>query len=163
MTTPEAITAAGVLQDFAAVMGLVAANGFFVASEFALVSVRKSRIDEMAASGVAGAKGVKDAVHNLDRYIAGTQVGITIASLALGWVGEPALVPLVEPAVAWVGFGGSAAAIHGTAVAVAFSLITFLHVVLGELVPKSLALQKPEGVSLWVARPLRLAVFLFSP
>lgn len=163
MANPEAITAAGILQDFAAVAGLVAANGFFVASEFALVSVRKSRIDEMEASGVSGAKAVKDAVKNLDRYIAGTQVGITIASLALGWVGEPALVPLVEPAVAWIGLGGSAAAIHGTAIAIAFSLITFLHVVLGELVPKSLALQKPEGVSLWVARPLWLTVTLFQP
>jgi putative hemolysin len=163
MATPETITAAGVLKDFAAVMGLVAANGFFVASEFALVSVRKSRIDEMEASGVAGAKGVKDAVQNLDRYIAGTQVGITIASLALGWVGHPALVPLVEPAVAWVGLAGNQAAVHGTAIAIAFSLITFLHVVLGELVPKSLALQKPEGVSLWVARPLWLSVTLFQP
>jgi putative hemolysin len=163
MATTEAITAAGVLQDFAAVMGLVAANGFFVASEFALVSVRKSRIDEMVSAGVAGAKGVRDAVRDLDRYIAGTQVGITISSLALGWVGEPALVPIVEPAVAWVGFGGSAAAIHGTAIAVAFALITFLHVVLGELVPKSLALQKPEGVSLWVARPLWLTVTVFQP
>ena len=117
----------------------------------------------MEAAGVFGAKTVKNAVQNLDRYIAGTQVGITIASLALGWVGHPALVPLVEPTLRWLGLGASPAAVHGTAVAIAFSLITFLHVVLGELVPKSLALQKPEGVSLWVARPLWLAVLVFQP
>jgi putative hemolysin len=158
----DPLTFAGTFGDFLAVAGLVAANGFFVASEFALVSVRKSRIDEMVAAGVSGAKGVQNAVRDLDRYIAGTQVGITIASLALGWVGEPALVPFVEPVLAWFGVG-SPAAIHGTAIAVAFAMITFLHVVLGELVPKSLALQKPEGVSLWVARPLWLVVLLFQP
>jgi putative hemolysin len=159
----EPLTAAGALQDFVAVAGLVAANGFFVASEFALVSVRKSRIDEMVAEGAAGAEAVRDAVRDLDRYIAGTQVGITIASIALGWVGHPALVPIIEPTLRWLGLTAGPTATHGTAIAIAFAFITFLHVVLGELVPKTLALQKPEAVSLWVARPLWLVVLVFQP
>jgi CBS domain containing-hemolysin-like protein len=145
------------------VLGLVALNGFFVAAEFALVSVRRSRIEEMVAQGSLAGKRVQKAIHDLDRYIAGTQIGITIASLALGWVGEPAVAHLIEPLLAWLpsSFGSSVS--HAISVAIAFAFITFLHVVIGELVPKSIALQLPERVSLWVVVPMGFAVTVFRP
>lgn len=146
-----------------AVAALVFANGFFVAAEFALVSIRRTRVEELVAQGVRVAKVVQRAVHDLDRYIAGTQVGITLASLALGWIGEPALAHLIEPFFGWVPLGASKAVAHSIAITLAFATITFLHVVLGELVPKSLALQKPEQTSLWVARPMAFVVVLFQP
>ena len=142
---------------------LVGLNGFFVAAEFALVSVRKTRMEELSAKGSGSAARVLLALRDLDRYIAGTQVGITIASLALGWIGEPALVHLIEPALGWLPGVAATTASHVIAVAVAFMLITFLHVVVGELVPKSMALQMPERVALAVALPMRLAVLLFLP
>jgi putative hemolysin len=151
------------LWSLAAVAVLVFFNGFFVAAEFALVSVRRSRIDEMVAQGSSGARAVKKAIHNLDRYIAGTQVGITLASLALGWIGEPALAHLIEPLFAWLPIGLAVPLKHTVAVAVAFFLITLLHVVLGELVPKSLALQMPEKVALVIARPMAVIVVLLQP
>jgi CBS domain containing-hemolysin-like protein len=153
-------TAAGLL----AVPALVALNGFFVAAEFALVAVRKTRIEELANQGKAGARAARDAVDHLDRTIAATQLGITLASIALGWVGEPALARLVEPVVAavlpgaWVGV-----AAHAVSVTLAFALITFMHVVFGELIPKTLALQVPDRTSLWVAGPLNLFVRLTRP
>lgn len=147
-----------------AVILLVALNGFFVAAEFALVSVRASRIDTLIEQGSRRAPAVKSALKHLDHYIAGTQVGITIASLALGWIGEPAIAHLVEPLILVFHDGdGSTVLIHTVAVVVSFMVITFLHVVLGELVPKSLALQRPEGVSLTIATPMRLVVALFRP
>ena len=111
------LTLSGLAGSLAAVTGLVAANGFFVAAEFALVSVRRSRIDELMEQGVTAAAAVHRAIHDLDRYIAGTQVGITIASLALGWIGHPALVPLVEPVVQFLGFGASPVVVHTIAIA----------------------------------------------
>ncbi|RME53657.1 MAG: HlyC/CorC family transporter, partial [Deltaproteobacteria bacterium] len=140
---------------------LVLANAFFVAAEFALVGVRRSRIEQLIKEGNASAKVVYQAVLDLDRYIAGTQLGITIASIGLGWVGEETIAKLVEPLFAWT--PTSTLARHSIAVAVSFFLVTFLHVVLGELVPKSLALQNPEGVALGVGRPMRLVVQLFRP
>lgn len=133
---------------------LVALNGFFVAAEFALVAVRKTRVEEMVNNGVAGSSAVAAAVANLDRAIAATQLGITLASIALGWVGEPALAWLIEPVFFWLPGVARGAATHTVATALAFSVITFLHVVFGELVPKSIALQIPDQTSLWVARPL---------
>jgi CBS domain containing-hemolysin-like protein len=136
---------------------LVLANGFFVAAEFGLVAVRRSRIDHLAAEGDARAKVVQKALKQLDRYISGTQLGITLASLALGWIGEPALAMLIDKALAWLGFGAPSAVVHSAAaITIAFLIITFLHVVIGELAPKSIALTKPEGVSRLVARPLML-------
>src|SRR5262245_784408 len=141
-----------------AVPALVALNGFFVAAEFALVAVRKTRVEEMVRQGVRGARAVQEAVHHLDHAIAATQLGITLASIALRWVGEPMLAGLLEPAfalllpAAWV-----EPAAHTVAVGLAFFLITLLHVVFGELIPKTLALQAPDRTALWVARPL--AVF----
>lgn len=146
-----------------AVALLVFCNGFFVATEFALVSVRRTRIDELVAKGVGGATAVQRAIHQLDRYIAGTQVGITLASLALGWIGEPAIAHLIEPIVFWVHPGASQSLVHGIAIPIAFVCITVLHVVLGELVPKSLALQMPERVCLLVGRPMWLVVMVLQP
>ena len=143
------------------VLVLVLANGFFVATEFAVVAVRRSRLEELVQEGRAGAAAARDVVGHLDTYIAATQFGITLASLALGWIGEPAVADLVEPAFAVLVGGFAPAAAHGVAIGVAFAVITGLHIVLGELAPKGLALQRPETTSLWVARPIQLfhAVF----
>src|SRR3712207_5456301 len=143
---------------------LVFANGFFVAAEFALVGARRSKIDAMVARGDSRARTVRYALTHLDRYISGTQLGITLASLALGWLGEPALAALVDRLFGAVGFDITRGAAHTTAaITIAFLTITFLHIVLGELAPKSLALVAPEGVSRWVARPLILFSRIMSP
>ncbi|MBI5686345.1 MAG: HlyC/CorC family transporter [Verrucomicrobia bacterium] len=141
----------------------VVANGFFVAAEFSLVSVRRSRIEQLVAEGHRRAGVVQAALRDLDRYIAGTQVGITMASIALGWIGEPVLAHLLERLWTFLPAPAASAASHGLAVAIAFTLITFLHVVFGELVPKSVALQRTEPVALWIAPPMRWAVLLFQP
>ncbi len=145
-----------------AVLGLVAANGFFVAAEFSLVGVRRSRVEELAAQGNAGATVLRRAVDNLDSNLAATQLGVTISSLGLGWIGEPALAHLIEPAFAVLGAFAAAVA-HAVAVVVAFIIITVFHIVLGELAPKSLALQRPERVALWIVRPLSLFLAVFRP
>ncbi|MCC7360257.1 MAG: HlyC/CorC family transporter [Anaerolineales bacterium] len=142
---------------------LVLANGFFVAAEFSLVSVRKTRVEELLRQGTAGAAAVKRALEDPDRFIAATQLGITIASLGLGWLGEPALAHFIEPVVsllpeAWVGVAS-----HSLSAGLAFAVITFLHVVVGELMPKSIALQRPEATALVVARPTLLTELLFKP
>lgn len=147
----------------AAVILLVGANGFFVAAEFALVSVRRSRVAELVQARRANAKALQRAVENLDANLAATQLGITISSLALGWVGEPALAHLIEPLLTWLPQGWAATASHTIAVVIAFVIITTLHIVLGELAPKSLALQRSEGTSLAVVRPLGAFLFLFKP
>ncbi len=137
-----------------AVVVLVLANAFFVAAEFALVGARRTRLDEMANSGDRKARLALRAVQSLDRYISATQLGITLASLGLGWIGEPALAHLIEGAFAWLPDAIAALATHTVAVAIAFIIITVLHIILGELVPKALALLYPERVSTWVALPL---------
>lgn len=155
---------AGVGLRLLAVLVLVLLNAFFVAAEFALVGSRRSRIDQLAEEGAAGARSVQDALKNLDRYISGTQLGITLASLALGWIGEPALATLVDRLLALVGIHAHAGVAHTTAgVATAFLVITFLHIVLGELAPKSIALVAPERVSMYLARPLMLFSRVMSP
>jgi CBS domain containing-hemolysin-like protein len=138
----------------AAVVVLVLANAFFVATEFALVSARRTRLDEMAAAGDGKARLARRAVQSLGRYISATQLGITLASLGLGWIGEPALAGLISGAFAWLPKALAAVATHGVASAIAFVLITVLHITLGELVPKALALVYPEEVSRWMAGPL---------
>ncbi|WP_227441181.1 hemolysin family protein [Methylobacterium sp. W2] len=147
----------------AAVLVLVFANGFFVAAEFALVSVRRSRVAELVTEGRAHANALQRATDRLDAHLAATQFGITLSSLALGWVGEPALAHLVEPALTWLPIGLSSVASHTVAVVVAFSIITSLHIVLGELAPKSLALQRSERTALAVVRPLSLFLLVFRP
>ena len=126
-----------------AVLGLVAANGFFVAAEFSLVGVRRNRVDELVAQGQARAKVLHRAVDSLDANLAATQLGVTISSLGLGWIGEPALARLIAPALAGLGSFAAAGA-HAIAAGIAFAIITVFHIVLGELAPKSLALQRPE-------------------
>ena len=145
------------------VLLLVAANGFFVASEFSLVAVRRSRVAQLVAAGRANARALKRAIDNLDANLAATQLGITISSLALGWIGEPALARLIEPLLS--DFLGTFATIgaHAIAITIAFIIITVLHIVLGELAPKSLALQRSERTALAVVRPLSLFRFLLWP
>jgi CBS domain containing-hemolysin-like protein len=138
-------------------------NGFFVAAEFGLVSVRPTRIEQLAAEGHRAAVVARRAIADPDNFIAATQLGITLASLSLGWIGEPALASLIVPLLhflpeEWVG-----AASHSIAGTVAFIIITFLHVVVGELAPKSIALQHPERTALVVARPTEIALLVFRP
>ncbi|MBA3553466.1 MAG: HlyC/CorC family transporter [Gemmatimonadales bacterium] len=137
-----------------AVVVLVLANAFFVAAEFALVGARKTRLDEMARAGDRKARLARTAVQSLDRYISATQLGITLASLGLGWIGEPALARVIEGGFAWLPASAAAVATHTVASIIAFAIITVLHIILGELVPKALALLYPEVVSSWVAAPL---------
>jgi putative hemolysin len=140
---------------------LVAANGFFVATEFAIVAVRRSRLDQLVADGNTTAAAAREIVQHLDTYIAACQLGITMASLALGWVGEPALAHLLEPLLtALIGQLAPAAA-HGVAIGITFALITALHIIFGEQVPKLVGLQRPEGTTLFVARPMQLLEVLF--
>ena len=137
-----------------AIVVLVLANAFFVAAEFALVGSRRTRLDEMARAGDGKARLARRAVQSLDRYISATQLGITLASLGLGWSGEPALAKLIEGAFSWLPDAAASIATHTVASIVAFAIITILHIILGELVPKALALIYPEDVSRWVAAPL---------
>jgi putative hemolysin len=145
------------------IAGLVFANGFFVAAEFALVTVRKTRIDQLIAEGHRTARAVRRALGDPDSYIAATQLGITMTSLGLGWIGEPALASAFEPGFAFLGSTVATATAHSFAVAVAFAIITALHIVFGELAPKTVALQHPERVSLVVVRPLELFKRIFWP
>jgi CBS domain containing-hemolysin-like protein len=145
------------------VLLLVAANGFFVASEFSLVAVRRSRVAQLVATGRTNAKALLQAINNLDANLAACQLGITISSLALGWIGEPALATLIEPSLVSLLGSLAAAGAHAIAITIAFSIITILHIVLGELAPKSLALQRSEGTALRIVRPLNLFRRLLWP
>jgi magnesium and cobalt exporter, CNNM family len=143
-----------ILLGLGAVVVLVLANAFFVSAEFALVGARKTRLDELARAGDGKARLARRAVQSLDRYISATQLGITLASLGLGWIGEPALSSLIQGAFRWLPGVAATIATHATASIIAFIIITVLHIILGELVPKALALLYPEAVSSWVAAPL---------
>ena len=147
-----------------AVLLLVLANGFFVAVEFALVSVRRARIETLAAGGRASAKAVLRALDHLDVMLSATQFGITLASLALGAVGEATLAHLAEPVVAKIVWGPAAPLVaHTIAVAIALAVITYLHLVLGEYAPKALAIEKAEAISMATARPMELFYRTFKP
>ena len=153
-----------VILGLAAVVALVAANGLFVATEFAYVAVRRTRVEHMATQGQARAKLLLASLKDLDSYIAATQLGITMSSLALGWLGEPAVARVIEPAVdGTVGTWAANAVAHGVAVALAFTVITSLHIILGELAPKSLALRRSEATALWVALPMAAFNKVFRP
>jgi putative hemolysin len=154
----------GSLLGVLAVFALVGANGFFVAAEFALVKIRTTRVEQLVAQGNRLARIVQQQTTHLDNYIAATQLGITLASLALGWIGEPSLAHLIEPLFQWVGNGVAAQDIANTAaIVISFILITGFHIVLGELVPKSIALQRTERVSLFIAAPLLVFSRVFRP
>ncbi len=146
-----------------AVLALVFANGFFVAAEFSIVTVRKTRIDQLIAEGNWRAHAVRRAVSDPDSYIAATQLGITMASIGLGWIGEPALASVVEPALRFLPTPLATTTAHTIAVAVAFAIITALHIVLGELAPKTVALERPESTALWVVKPTELFMKAFWP
>jgi CBS domain containing-hemolysin-like protein len=132
----------------------VLANAFFVAAEFALVSVRWTRVEQLAQSGKWGARTLRYAVEHLDDSLAAAQVGITFTSLALGWVGEPVIAHLLEPLFASIPGPWGVAVTHTVAIGIAFLLITYLHVVLGEQVPKVIAIERAEDVGLLVAGPV---------
>ena len=146
-----------------AVIILVLANAFFVAAEFSLVSVRRTRIAELVENGLTSAQSVQEAIDNPDRVIAATQLGITLSSLALGWIGEPALSHLLLPLVQLFPADIQSEVSHTISAVLAFSVITFLHVVVGELMPKSVALQDPERTSLFVAKPTLITEKIFKP
>jgi putative hemolysin len=142
---------------------LVVLNGLFVAAEFSLVSVRKTRIEELIKRGVKPARSVEAAMNRLDRSIAATQLGITLASIGLGFVGEPALADLLKPLADFLPKGWRGAATDSIAGVLAFLLITYMHVAFGELIPKSLALQTPDRTSLWLSGPLNVFARLSRP
>ncbi|MDU2063460.1 MAG: hemolysin family protein [Sporomusaceae bacterium] len=134
------------------VLVLVGINGLFVAAEFAMVKVRGSRIETLVQTGSRRAKFGKIVISNLDAYLSACQLGITLASLALGWAGEPAVVAIVKPLM--LSFGFSEEMVHRVSFFLAFALITALHIILGELAPKSIAIQRSDAVTLWLAVPL---------
>jgi CBS domain containing-hemolysin-like protein len=143
---------------------LVLANGFFVAAEFAFVGARRSKLQQQADQGDRRARRAASVLDDLDRTIAGTQLGITLASLALGWIGEPAVASLLDAALRRAGIAAGSGAVHSAAAVVTgFVVITYLHMVLGELIPKSLALRAPEGIARWLAPPVIVFSRLTAP
>lgn len=142
---------------------LIFLNGFFVAAEFALVKVRASQIDLKAQKGSGRAKIAKGLVEKLDAYLSATQLGITLASLALGWVGEDVVSHLVNMLFLKIGFAANSFAVHSISIPVAFTLITFFHITLGEQIPKMFGIKYPLQAVLFVAYPLRIFYFIFAP
>lgn len=140
---------------------LVFLNGFFVLSEFSIVKVRRSKLEELVKEKKRNAKKALEITSKLDTYLSACQLGVTLSSLALGWIGEPAIAKILE--VPLLEFGLSALIIHTLAFIIAFSIITLLHVVLGELVPKSIAIAIADKAVLWVAGPLHWFWVVFLP
>ena len=145
-----------------AVLVLVLLNGFFVAAEFALVRIRETQLDELVAQNRPGARMARHIVRNLNTYLSATQLGITMASLGLGWIGEPVFASLLSPCLTAVGLT-SPVWQHSVAFAFGFSVLTFLHITAGELAPKWLTIQKPLSVALLAARPLNWFYLAFYP
>ncbi|HUG47178.1 MAG TPA: hemolysin family protein [Candidatus Limnocylindria bacterium] len=153
----------GGLTGFLLVAVLIIANGVFVATEFAYVAARRSRLRARAEAGDNGAAIALRATRDLDRYVAASQLGITMASLALGFVGEPIFARAIEPSIEELVGSFAPAAAHAVAIGFAFALVTALHIVFGELIPKTIALQYPEGTAAGVARPMRVFAIVFRP
>jgi putative hemolysin len=145
----------------AAVAMLILANAFFVAAEFALVSIRDTRIEQLLAAGVPGARAVRRLQHGIDDLLPAVQLGVTLCSLALGWLGEPLAATLLEPWFAALPHAGLYG--HIAAVVIGFAFITYFHVVVGELVPKSLALRRAEALAVAVAPPMLVFMALVRP
>jgi CBS domain containing-hemolysin-like protein len=143
-------------------LALVLLNGFFVAAEFALVKLRQTQAEELSSMHGLRGRVLLKVRSKLDAYLSACQLGITLASLGLGWIGEPAFAELIEPVLVFFGIG-SPAVIHGISFATAFSIISFLHIVMGELAPKSVAIRMPEPVSLWTAIPLFTFYWIMYP
>ena len=150
-----------VLLRVLAVLLLVAANAFFVAAEFSLVSIRDTRIEQLIEAKRIGARTIRKLHRKLDEVLNGVQLGVTMASLALGWLGESALARVLEQPLGELPHAAVYA--HAISIAVAFGLITYFHVILGEVVPKSVSLQQAERVALAVAKPLDVFMTVFSP
>jgi len=144
------------------ILFLVFLNGFFVASEFAIVKARGSQLDALLNQGSKGAPLAKEITTHLDAYLSATQLGITLSSLGLGWVGEPFLAHMLHPAFIAVGIT-STSVISYTSFGIAFTIITAMHIILGELAPKSLAIRKPVATTLWVGPFLKLFFVIFKP
>nr|WP_092073056.1 hemolysin family protein [Dendrosporobacter quercicolus]NSL48794.1 HlyC/CorC family transporter [Dendrosporobacter quercicolus DSM 1736]SDM53441.1 Hemolysin, contains CBS domains [Dendrosporobacter quercicolus] len=143
---------ASIILNLVLIIVLVLLNGFFVAAEFAMVKVRSTRLETLLHEGNTRATYAKKLVEHLDAYLSACQLGITLASLGLGWIGEPAIADIIAPIMVDLGF--SAQMVHAVSFAIAFSIITALHIILGELAPKSLAIQKTDSVVLWTSVPL---------
>ena len=153
-----------IIIKLASVVFIVALNGFFVASEFALVSVRRGRIETGAEEGSKNAQAALRLLDNPTLFISAVQLGVTLASLALGWLGEATIAQLLEPIAERIASEGTAGYIaHGVAIFISFASITFLHVTFGELIPKMFALEKAESFALAAARPLEFFAKIFSP
>src|SRR5260370_4573530 len=145
-------------------LALVLANGFFVATEFAMVKIRPTRIGALLAEGKRGAENVLRLLQRMDVYLSAPQLGITLASLGLGWIAEPAFAPFLEPVVRlFFPSGDTRGLIKTLTLSLVFILITFLHIVIGELAAKSLALQKTEATVRACSWPIRLVYYLFVP
>lgn len=150
------MTLSSVAWRLASLVALVCANGFFVAAEFSIVTVRKTRVDQLIAEGHSWAHAVRRAISAPDRYIAATQAGVTMASLGLGWIAEPALATLIEPAFERLPYPVAMTTVHSIAVAIAFAVITAVHIVFGELAPKWVALERAETTAMFVVKPTEL-------
>jgi CBS domain containing-hemolysin-like protein len=153
----------GVVLRLLAVLALVLANGFFVSAEYALARARRTRVRELIDAGYRSAVRVARAQQDLDRAISGTRLGVTLATLTLGWIGEPAIARVIESLLISAGTSAAPAVVHALAIVVAFVLIVYLHIVLGELAPKTAALLYPEAVSRFVAGPLNGFNRLMAP
>jgi len=140
---------------------LIALTAFFVSSEFAIVKVRSSRIEQLIDEGNSGAVQVKKVIDNLDEYLSACQLGITVTALGIGWLGEPAFASILDKLFASMNISSSIS--HAVSITISFLIITFLHVVVGELAPKTVAIQKAEKVALWTARPLILFYKIMYP
>src|SRR5437764_7715030 len=143
-------------------LGFIIANGFFVATEFALIKVRPTQLAGLAAEGSSRARIARRIAKRLDSYLSATQLGVTLASLALGWVGEPAFERLIEPHMQWLGAFGVGVA-HSLAAAIAFIVISALHIIFGELGPKYIAIDKSLQTALWTSHLLRGFHILMFP
>ncbi|MCM1003962.1 MAG: hemolysin family protein [Candidatus Gastranaerophilales bacterium] len=142
---------------------LLFVNGFFVAAEFALVKVRKTRLEQLSNEGNSNAKKALKLVNDTNKMLAAAQLGVTIASIALGWVAESTIVQLIEPVIKHIPALNSVVAAHAIAVPISFVVVTYFHVLLGEQLPKCFALRHPDSLALWVARPMDLFITLFKP
>lgn len=153
----------GILVNIFVIAFLLFVNGFFVAAEFALVKVRKTRLEQLCNEGNSAAKRALKLVNNTNKMLAAAQLGVTIASIALGWVAEATIVQLILPIINLLPLANSTITAHVIAVPVSFIIVTYFHVLLGEQLPKCLALTHPDKLSLWVSAPMDLFITLFKP
>jgi CBS domain containing-hemolysin-like protein len=157
------MTISSVAWRLAGLLALVCANGFFVAAEFSIVTVRKTRVDQLIAEGHRWARAVRRAITAPDRYIAATQAGVTMASLGLGWIGEPAVAALIIPELHYLPRQVAESTAHTIAIAIAFTFITAFHITLGELVPKWIALERAETTAMLTVKPTEIFMRLTWP